>query len=826
MIISKILLLLLVLLTKNSNVLSIREYSKQDLHNLKQEVKDVFYHAYNGYLNYAYPYDELRPLSCDGIDTWGSYSLTLIDALDTLAIMGNYTEFSRVVQLITERANFDININVSVFETNIRIVGGLLSAHLFSERAGLALEPGWPCSGPLLRLAEDVARRLLPAFDTETGMPYGTVNLRYGVPVGETPVTCTAGVATYIIEFGTLSRLTGDSIYEEVALNALRSLYKRKSNIGLFGNHIDTKTGVWTAQDSGIGAGVDSYFEYLVKGAILFQRPELLHMFNEIRRPIDRYLKRDDWYLWVSMHKGHVTLPVFQSLEAFWPGVLSLIGDVSAGMKSLHNYHQVWKQYGFLPEFYNIVNSEAGTNRDSYPLRPELIESVMYLYRATGDPYLLDIGVDMLRSIQHSAKTPCGFATIRNVVDHSQEDRMESFFLSETTKYLYLLFDTENFIHNDGNDGKIFKTDAGKLCVLGAGGYIFNTEAHPIDLSALQCCSSDPLDDVEFDTKTETINLQVKENESNGDEANLEHETPDSTTNKDTGDLKTDDNVSKSIKTDDNAPKSIKTDDNAPKSKEDLYNESLNIVTKDLSRLDSLDKTNMYKTLHDNVLKIKENQRKIDELVHQDLMTLKQGLASSEVNPAERLESLEKLQRKLEELKEEHAKIKRVNDFLDVKLNEIMDKQLARSLAEENRLPAKELDWKLDRLLKVDGSFDDDNTKVETNTNLSEEIASVSEDMSDVKISVNSSMVEENQTESNDGVNECVGLEGEPLALCQLARTPPAVFNPSKLAEKIRLQRLNEIAGVSNASYEILSCPLQPFFTRFTLRGEFFETPP
>lgn len=83
-------------------------------------------------------------------------------------------------------------------------------------RANTNLEIGWPCNGPLLRMAEDIARRLLPAFDTPTGMPYGTVNLRSGVPEGETTVTCTAGVGTFILEFGTLSRLTGDSIFEQV----------------------------------------------------------------------------------------------------------------------------------------------------------------------------------------------------------------------------------------------------------------------------------------------------------------------------------------------------------------------------------------------------------------------------------------------------------------------------------------------------------------------------------------------------------------------------------------------------------------------------------
>lgn len=88
-------------------------------------------------------------------------------------------------------------------------------------RAGAKVEPGFPCNGPLLRLAEDVAKRLIAAFDTKTGMPYGTVNLRHGVPKGETPITCTAGIGTFIVEFGTLSRLTGDPLYEEVVKSAL-----------------------------------------------------------------------------------------------------------------------------------------------------------------------------------------------------------------------------------------------------------------------------------------------------------------------------------------------------------------------------------------------------------------------------------------------------------------------------------------------------------------------------------------------------------------------------------------------------------------------------
>ncbi|CAI9725282.1 degradation-enhancing alpha-mannosidase 2 [Octopus vulgaris] len=486
---SSVTLLFFFLLISPIQFCQLRKFTKQDLLGYKKRVVDMFNHAYESYMQYAYPLDELRPLTCDGHDTWGSFSLTLIDALDMLAIIGNYTEFRRVAKLVLDSADFDTDINASVFETNIRVVAGLLSSHLLSKKAGMETDPGWPCSGPLLDLAENMARRLLPAFDTPTGMPYGTINLRHGVPAGETTVTCTAGVGTFIVEFGTLSRLTGDPIFENAAMRAMKSLWNFRSDIDLFGNHIDVRTGRWTALDMGIGAGVDSYLEYLVKGSIMFNSPEMLAMFNECKVAIEKYLKRDDWYMWGNMKKGSITLPVFTSLDCYWPGIQSLLGDNDSAMKTILNFHQVWKQFGFVPEFYNIPKADAHANREGYPLRPELIESTMYLYQATKDPYLLQIGVDMLESIEQVTKTRCGFATVKDVTDHRLENRMESFFLAETLKYMYLLFTPDHFIHNNGSRGEVIETTYGE-CVIDAGGYVFNTEGHPIDVAAVHCCSA------------------------------------------------------------------------------------------------------------------------------------------------------------------------------------------------------------------------------------------------------------------------------------------------------------------------------------------------
>lgn len=376
----------------------------------------------------------------------------------------------------------DINWDIA-----ISVVGGLLSAHLLSKKAEFELNSHWPCEGPLLDLAVDVARRLLPAFQTPTGMPYGTVNLRHGVPPNETPVTCSAGVGTFLLEFASISRLTGDPIFEQVAIRAIKSLHKTRSHIDLLGNHINTSDGKWTAIDATIGAGVDSFFEYLVKGSMLLHDPEFLDMFYVYYDSANKYMKRDDWFFVVHKDNGQVTLPIFQSLEAFWPGLLTLIGDVEQAKKSILNYHQIARQYGFLPESYDVSNSEV--KRGGYPLRPEYVESLFYLYRSTRDPHILMMAAEVIESIEKSTKTSCGYATVKDVETHTIEDRMESFFLAETLKYLYLIFsDDTHFINNPGSNGKIIKIQD-QECVVDAGGYVFNTEAHPIDISLVDCCT-------------------------------------------------------------------------------------------------------------------------------------------------------------------------------------------------------------------------------------------------------------------------------------------------------------------------------------------------
>ncbi|ORX78021.1 seven-hairpin glycosidase, partial [Anaeromyces robustus] len=265
---------------------------------LKEKTKEMIYHAFNGYMKYAFPSDELNPLTCTGKDrtfddvnnyvmndVMGNFTLTLIDSLDTLAVIGDKKEFQKAVENVINTVNFDVDLNVQLFEVNIRVLGGLLSAHLFAinDEFGVKLDN---YNNELLDLAYDLGKRLLPAFtESKTNIPYTKINLKKGALKDETN-NCSAGAGTFILEFGTLSRLTGDMRFEDYARKALFEIWSKRSNLDLLGNTIDADTSNWSYSVTGIGAGVDSAIEYMLKAYILFGDPDYLEMFNKSYKSI------------------------------------------------------------------------------------------------------------------------------------------------------------------------------------------------------------------------------------------------------------------------------------------------------------------------------------------------------------------------------------------------------------------------------------------------------------------------------------------------------------------------------------------------------------
>lgn len=419
--------------------------------------------------------------------------MTLVDTLDTLVLLGDFAEFEHGVKLVIRDVQFDSDIIVSVFETNIRMMGGLLSAHILAEyiQKNAQVMPWY--KGELLEMARDLGYRLLPAFNTSTGIPHARVNLRYGMKdelLKKSRETCTACAGTILLEFAALSRLTGeylqysfiffysytvfhlgDPIFEARAHAAMDALWKlRHRGSDLMGTVLNVHSGDWVRRDSGVGAGIDSYYEYLFKSYVLLGDDKYLARFNRHYNAVMKYVSEGPMLLDVLMHRPHAKSRNFMdALLAFWPGLQVLSGDLKPAVQTHEMLYQVMQMHTFIPEAFTI---DFQIHWGQHHLRPEFIESTYFLYRATGDHHYLQVGKKALKALQQYAKVPCGYAAVNDVRTGKHEDRMDSFVLSETFKYLYLLF-----------------TEPQDL-ILNIDEFVFTTEAHLLPLSLAQLGNS------------------------------------------------------------------------------------------------------------------------------------------------------------------------------------------------------------------------------------------------------------------------------------------------------------------------------------------------
>src|SRR5438309_2456401 len=425
--------------------------SRQDeaVRQLLARVRTEFLHAWSNYERYAWGHDALRPLSKTGHDWYGqSLLMTPVDALDTLILMHLDAEAERARSLIVSNLSFDRDIYVKNFEVTIRLLGGLLSAHQLTG------------DKRLLSLAEDLGNRLLPVFNSPTGLPYVYINLRTGQTRG--PVTNPAEAGTLLLEFGTLSKLTGKPVFYENAKRALVETFRRRSPLGLVGESINVETGEWTSTDSHIGGGIDSYYEYLWKCWLLFGDKDCHDMWEASIPTVNKYLADEIhgelWYGHADMHTGKRTKTEYGALDAFFPGLLALSGDLerarrlqssSFKMRNLHDIEHETLDYKTM----RVIDGR-------YHLRPEIVESTYYLYHFTGDPEYRRMGEKMFDDFVKYCRAEAGYAALADVTTKQQLDEMESFVLAETFKYFYLLFAPPETLQFD----KV----------------IFNTEAHPL----------------------------------------------------------------------------------------------------------------------------------------------------------------------------------------------------------------------------------------------------------------------------------------------------------------------------------------------------------
>ena len=416
---------------------------------MADSVKAEFLHAWNGYRHFAWSHDALRPLSKRPRDWYkASLCLTPVDAYDVMLLMGLREEATQTKKLILDSLSFDKDMEVQSFEITIRLLGGLLSAY---EMDG---------DHRFLTLADDLGSRILSVFNSATGMPYRFVNLQTGSI--RDSLNNPAEIGTALLEFGTLSKLTGNPLYYDKAKNALVQLFNRRSKIGLVGAVINVETGTWVDTTSHIGGGIDSYYEYLLKSWLLFGDKECKTMWDTSISAINRYLADTlhggFWYGEVDMQTGKRLGTQFGALEAFFPAVLSLSGDLPRAEALEASCLRMWDLFGIEPEQIDYATMQA-TSKEYY-LRPEIIESAYYLYRATRDPKYLEMGKTFFNGLRDYCRTDSGYAFLRDVTTKEKADGMESFFFAETLKYLYLLFAPEE--------------------TLPFGSVIFTTEAHPL----------------------------------------------------------------------------------------------------------------------------------------------------------------------------------------------------------------------------------------------------------------------------------------------------------------------------------------------------------
>ncbi|RSL93441.1 hypothetical protein CDV31_014711 [Fusarium ambrosium] len=465
----------------------------------QKAVRDEFLRSYKSYKQYAWMKDELTPISATGKDTFGGWAATLVDSLDTLWIMDLKEEFSEAAQAAATLNWGETHDGaVNLFETTIRHLGGLLSAYELSREE------------VLLKKAVELGEMLYVAFDTPNRLPGFWLNFedaRTGKQVAGVHDP-SASPSSLVMEFTKLSQLTGDPKFYDATDRVTQFLVRIQNNTRL--------PGMWPlclnfqneqANDNtfSLGALADSLYEYLPKMHALLGGLDANYesMYRIASDTVIKHLlyrpmlpEKDDILFSGDVHVNDDRVELVtesQHLTCFAGGMFSLAGKllsieehVNIGERLARGCGWAYKAFptGMMPEIFNLVscptlepceyekerwvpekeNLSPGFRnaRDPrYILRPEAIESIFIMYRITADPQWQDMAWDMFQAIVRYTTTQHANAAIEDVTntETAQTDSMESFWLSETLKYFYLIFSPPDLVNLDE--------------------YVLNTEAHP-----------------------------------------------------------------------------------------------------------------------------------------------------------------------------------------------------------------------------------------------------------------------------------------------------------------------------------------------------------
>ncbi|KAJ9689333.1 hypothetical protein PVL29_014825 [Vitis rotundifolia] len=435
----------------------------------REQVKDAMIHAWSSYEKYAWGQDELQPQTKNGIDTFGGLGATIVDCLDTLFIMGLDEQFQRAREWVANSLDFNKNYEASVFETTIRVLGGLLSTYdLSSDKV-------------FLEKAQDIADRLLPAWNTPSGIPYNRINLAYGNAnnpgwTGGNSVLADSG--TEQLEFIALSQRTRDPKYQKKVENVIKELRRTFPLDGLLPVYINPHTGATSSSIYTFGAMGDSFYEYLLKAWIQGNKTEAVKHYREMWETSMEGLKSlirrttPSSFAYICEKNGRFLSDKMDELACFAPGMLAL-ASYDYGPGEAEKYLSLaeelaWTCYNFYQStpmklagenYFFSAGQDMSVDTSWNILRPETIESLFYLWRITGNKTYQEWGWNIFQAFEKNSRIETGYVGHKNVNTGIKDNMMQSFFLAETLKYLYLLFSPPSVIPLDE--------------------WVFNTEAHP-----------------------------------------------------------------------------------------------------------------------------------------------------------------------------------------------------------------------------------------------------------------------------------------------------------------------------------------------------------
>ncbi|KAG9101559.1 maturation of Asn-linked oligosaccharides protein [Ceratobasidium sp. UAMH 11750] len=456
----------------------------------------MFKSAYGSYKTFAWGHDSLAPLLGEFLDDRNGWGATIVDSLSTMQIMG-------LEDLAKEAANYTVSIDfsqsgtndtVSLFESTIRYVGGMLSAY----------ELGGKKDERLVDRARELADKLICGWVGDNDIPYNELDFSDNQPIIKETGMAVAG--TLVLEWARLSDYTGNETYRVYAEKAMRRIGLLDTPFpGLPVQMVDPSNNKPNGTYITWGAGTDSYFEYLIKYGRMTNNADtrwtktwltavdssIIHLMSEAVETDVKGL------LYLGDHHNGTLRHIGSHLGCFYGGNWIMGGRMTDNDTiveyGLRLTDTCWNTYertatGLGPEIFGYIGPDGGkagrvepssadlafykangfysyddTEWAYYDLRPEVIESNFYAWRATGDIKYQKRAEAALSSIEKHCKVEHGYAGLGDVRLISQNDyinQTETFFFAEVLKYLYLTFADPSVIHLDE--------------------WVLNTEAHPL----------------------------------------------------------------------------------------------------------------------------------------------------------------------------------------------------------------------------------------------------------------------------------------------------------------------------------------------------------